>query len=161
MNKYLLMSAAAAMVTIVGSGVAQAATTVHLDDYCDYFVINTTNGNLVAAQHVGAWQCGSSALNDPGLYQKKEAVPGYLGKKAKSGAVVFGDNSLISFYPIADGLLFVLGTPYGSSSEWAILANTAGGSTFVWGEGQEDLRLRAGPNNHKSALAEAIKALGK
>ncbi|HEX4159484.1 MAG TPA: hypothetical protein VHY79_13495 [Rhizomicrobium sp.] len=161
MNKYLLMSAAATVAATM-SGVAQAATTVNLNSFCDYFVINNTNGSLVAAQHVGAAFCSSTRLNDPGLYHKKEGVPGHAGKKAKSGAVVFGDTTwAYAGVSIDDALDFVLGTPYGSSSEWAILVNSSGSSTYVLNQGQEDHVLPGRPNSHKSSIADALKAIGK
>src|ERR1700689_5448797 len=83
MNKYLLMSATAALAATAGSGVAQASTTVHLNSYCDYFVFTNAGGGLWAAKHVGAIACATNTFDEDAGVQgpKKSKVPGKKGGK--------------------------------------------------------------------------------
>lgn len=163
MNKYLLLSAAATMAaTVGGTGAAQASTTVHLGTagtgtYCDYFVITKGTSPLNAAKHIGATGCGTTVNNDAGLKLKGKKVTG-----GKGGQYVFADTVLQQIFGTHDGSLWPFSSPLApdaTGATWAIVATTNGTTSFVLNSGPQTNRLHPGKALHKSAIADAIKAL--
>ena len=160
MNKYLLMSAAAAFAATTTGGVAQAAT-VHLGtsgtgSYCDYFIITNNAGGLVAGKHVGGLSCGSSVFNDPAYKAGKGAAP--FG--VKTHTLGFADTVFALAGLSYDGLDFVFSTPLNpdSGGVWAILANTTGNTTYILNHGVTTSKVKPGAH-HESSVAHAIAAL--
>jgi hypothetical protein len=156
MNKYLLLTAAAATAVTTGAGVAQATTTVHLNSYCDYFRINANSGGLLAAQHVGAVSCSTATWNNDagvGPY-KKGTVP----KKPKSGVVVFADVTLDRVGFANNGSAWVFSTPFGTTGTWAIVAteSSTASTVLVLNSGNQS---KHAPNSHKTSLAGFVKTM--
>jgi|SRR5215469_4430753 len=150
MNKYLLMSAAAAMAATAGGSVAQAST-IHFTrsgvTYCDYFTVNHTGGIYAAVHH--APNCGSSAINDVGA----------IGKKMKGGVghgVQFADVTWQYLGIASDALDFEVGAPLGSG-HWNILVNTNGNTGLVLNSGGEKPN-KVKPGAKLSTLSKAIAA---
>jgi hypothetical protein len=157
MNKYLLMSAAAAIAATAGTNVATAATTVHFHSaggatYCDYLVINNSGGGLYAAVHHGGVTCVSTSLqNDAGVKDKKGKVPG------GGGSTQFADTTIARADGLWDGLDFDLGKF--TTGAWALILNTNGTTAFVLNGGSQSAKVKPGAKLTKSTASDIIKAL--
>ena len=138
MNKYLLMSAAAALATSA-AGTAQAKSySVHFGtadggSYCDG-EIGTSTGNVYAGTHHFT-ACGSSYTNlaTEGLSGKIGTVPG--DKKSSSKAVLFSDDTYAYLYHENYSIDFELSSPIKAGKAWALWVNFFGSSSFVGNEG--------------------------
>jgi hypothetical protein len=156
MNKYLLMSAAAAVAAVAtGSGVAQAATTVHLGSFCDYFVMYNSGGGLWAGKHIGAENCGNSYLEDVGMWMKG-TVPG--AGKVKKGIVELAEaegSEFCGVYGISCAVEWVVSTPFGPDGTWAFLVTFSGSTALVGNSGTQATL----PGNGKTAIAETVRTM--
>jgi hypothetical protein len=172
MNKYLLMSAAAALAATAGTTVANASTTVGFSKdgevYCNYMVLsgpdNPSTGAIFAGQDIGDAECGTSVFNDAGVYDKKATVvtPGKV-KSLKPGVVQFAD---VSWYVAEkgtdlqyDGLDFEFSYPFGPGGKWAIVASEEGVTAEVLNYGKQIAHDDRRPNSGKSVISDAIQAL--
>jgi hypothetical protein len=135
MNKYLLMSAAAALATSA-AGTAQASSySVHFGtadggSYCDG-EIGTATGNVYAGTHHFT-ACGTTFTNlvTEGLSGKIGTVPG----KSKK-AVLFSDDTYAYNYHENYAIDFELSSPIKAGKDWALWVNFFGSSSFVGNEG--------------------------
>jgi hypothetical protein len=156
MNKYLLMSAVAATAVTAGSGVAQAATTVHLNSYCDYFVMYDVGQGLWAAKHIGALSCNSNTYDAAVGIGMKGKVPG--AAKIKRGLVALAEGcSNESCDNSFEASEWVFSTPLGPKGSWALIVTFTGSTAFVANSGLQG--AKATPGVHKTAVADAIKTL--
>ncbi|HEX4159482.1 MAG TPA: hypothetical protein VHY79_13485 [Rhizomicrobium sp.] len=148
MNKYLLMSAAAAMAVTAATGSAQAGagmTTIGFTGYCDYFVVHWNGKGIYTAQHVGYSQCGSSVLHDMGIGPKNP--------RKKKGTADIVDGSL---QQQDVDLLYEFSTPFKDGGTYTLWASTNGGSAFILGQGNYMLGKEHGSN---TMISDAINAL--
>ena len=156
MNKYLLLTAAGAMAAT--SGVAQASTTVHLNSYCDYFVISNTGGGLLAAKHMGALSCSSATYDvDAGIGPLKGKNP--VSPKSKKGVDVFGDVILDRVGYSNNATAWGFSTPFSTTGTWVIVYTTNGSTAAVLNSGNQS--KHQGMKSGKSAISDFIKAMRK
>ncbi|HEY5046998.1 MAG TPA: hypothetical protein VII49_03130 [Rhizomicrobium sp.] len=131
MNKYLSMSAAAALAT-TAAGSAEAGTySVHFGggaSYCDG-IIGTSNGAVFAGRHIYT-HCGSGTnLRIEGLMEKLKGDP--VGKHN----VNFSDDSLAFNYHENYAISFDIQTPIVAGNKWDAWINNMGSTAYIANSG--------------------------
>ena len=131
MNKYLMMSAAAALAA-TAAGTAEAGTySVHFGtsggvSYCDG-LLGTSNGPVFAGRHMYQ-NCNSPVTTNLfilGLREKLKGDP--VGKHN----VNFSDDSLAWYYHENFALSFDIQTPIVAGNKWDEWLNTTGSTAYI------------------------------
>ena len=135
MNKYLMMSAAAALATMA-AGTAEAGTySVHFAtpagaSYCDG-IIGTSNGAVFAGWHIYQHCTSAHATNlrIEGLMEKLKGDP--VGKHN----VNFSDDSLAFNYHENYAISFDIQTPIVAGNKWDAWINNMGSTAYIANSG--------------------------
>jgi hypothetical protein len=162
MNKYLLMSTAAALAT-VSAGDANAKSysySVHFGtqdggSYCDGEVGHAV-GAVYAGNH-GYSNCegfGDEKFPNLGLAAKGGVPP--MGGKAKNGNVNLADISYYVHYQANYAVTFDLETPIKAGGTWALWLSLYGSTAFIGNEGI----LLAGPHAKRNG-SNAVSTISK
>ena len=139
MNKYLLMSAAAAMATTAAGSAQAGSYSVHFQgndgtSYCDG-EIGTSNyaSNFSVGQHHYT-DCSSA---DPNLVTLGFDTKGdkEIPKKKKGGTISYSDITFALLYGENDGIMFQLQSPVAAGGKWDLWVAFSSTSTFLGNEG--------------------------
>jgi hypothetical protein len=138
MNKYLLLSAAAALATTAAGSAQAGSYSVHFlstggGSYCDG-EIGTSNFSSNAAVGYHVYTHCSSA--DPNLVTVGLGEKGATPKKGKKkGHIDFSDITFGYLYAENAGILFDLASPVQAGGNWDLWVAFSGSSAFLGNEG--------------------------
>jgi hypothetical protein len=163
MNKYLLMSAAAALATTAAGAVDSAnAYSLHFSGYCDG-VIGNASGSVYAARHtmVGCGYPSSLYGVQEGLGAKGAAHASH-GKK-KKGNVNMGDTLEVRVFGTNIGLSYDFSTPVAAGSSFYGWASFSGVTSFNYISGvmASGAGAKVNPNHNLKPTVAKLSALIK